>query len=64
MTTEGAAGVIGFLAVVGIGYAIYRSRQDVEYVTYVEEVDDGDDADDVEEVWYEEWHYEERRYDD
>ncbi|WP_176733601.1 hypothetical protein [Micromonospora peucetia] len=48
MSTEGVAGIVGLVAVIGIGYAWWnRDRGDSH--------DDGE----YEEVWYEEWHYEE-----
>lgn len=52
MSTEGVAGIIGLAAVIGIAYAVWRHNTGGGY-------DDG-----YEEVWYEEWSYEERWYDD
>jgi hypothetical protein len=50
VSTEGVAGLVGLLAVVGIGYAWWNRDRGDQY-------DDGG----YEEVWYEEeWRYEER----
>jgi hypothetical protein len=53
VTTEGAAGIIGLLAVVGLGYALWkRTHGDNEY------------DDEPSKIWYEEEWYEERWEDD